>query len=169
MAQTTRGELPARLARLAGSLAIIFVRESAATAAISAATAATTPAAAARRSPAFGLGASFVHLQITTPDLFSIKAGDCLRRFFIIRHFHKSEAARPAGLPVHRHVNARDLPKSFEQFAQFAFGGLEIHIANKQVLHFPLPPILLYTAYFTSPPARIHQAGERVWAWKPEA
>ena len=99
----------------------------------------------------------------------AVQRGDGAGCFIAIRHLDKGEAACATGLPVHRHVNARHLPESFEQFAQFAFGSLEIHVANKQVLHFAPLATLLYTAYFTSPPARIHQAGERVLAWKPEA
>ena len=43
-------------------------------------------------------------------------------------------------------MNARHLPESLEQFAQFAFGRLEIHIPNKEVLHFAPLATLLYTA-----------------------
>src|ERR1019366_551450 len=45
-------------------------------------------------------------------------------------------------LPIHRHVDPRNLPERLEQLGQIAFRRLEPHIANKEDFHFsPLTTI----------------------------
>src|SRR4029077_2614968 len=127
-----RSMLPARLARLASRFAIILIGEAAALA-----TAATTAgvAAAAPWPAAFLPGARFVHLQIAPAHLFAVETGNGLGGFGIIGHFDKSKAACPAGFAVGGDVNAGDLTERLEERAQVALGGLETHVANKQILH----------------------------------
>jgi hypothetical protein len=158
-------KLPARLTRLTRRLAVIFVREAippaaafSATSAVSSApipaTATGTPATTAPR-PSKSTGARparrstlplrtrFVHFQIASAGLFTIQARNRLRRFFIIRHFHKREPARAPRFAVHRHVYACNLPERLEQRPEVALRRLEIHVANKKAFHVASPGILM--------------------------
>src|SRR5882762_1542449 len=135
-----KGKLPARFARLPRRLTVIFVGETVAPAAALAASAtaarATEVLGAAETlrtawGTAFALGARFIHFQVAPTHFFSIECGHGRRRFRVIRHFDECEAARPPGLPVHSHVDARYLAEWGKQLAQFALRGLEAHVANK--------------------------------------
>jgi hypothetical protein len=152
-------ELPARFARLPGTIAIIFGREPATLAAASPAAAATvaisitipisatietsattraatTPTAwPAATATACGFRPGFVHLQSTTTDFFSIQARHSLRCFGIVRHFDERESTCTACFAVHGDVNSSDLSERFEERAQLRFRRLEIHVADKHVLH----------------------------------
>src|ERR1700680_1529598 len=130
--QRERWVLPARLARLARRFAIILVGEASAPAA-SATTAGV--AAAAFWPAAFFPGARFVYLQVAPANLFAVETGDGFGGFGVIGHFHESKAAGPAGLAVGGNVNACDLAERLEERTQVALGGLETHVANKQILH----------------------------------
>jgi hypothetical protein len=151
-AQTCR-TLPARFARLSGTVAIIFGRESAAlgisaSAATRAAAAGpvtiavavkSTAASAARTCAATsagrGLGTSFINLQIAASDCFSIEACNGLGRFGVIWHFDECESASAPGLSIHGNVNTRDLAERFKHPAKFRLGRLKAHVPYKQVLH----------------------------------
>jgi hypothetical protein len=144
-------KLPARFARLTRRVAVIFVREpvaatapafapsTAPTTSTRSATASTWTTASARttktlwsaRWSAFALGPRFIHFQVASAKFLAVEASDSLGRFLVIGHLDEREAARAACFPIHGHVHARDLSKRFEQCAQIAFRGLEIHIADK--------------------------------------
>src|SRR5260221_2875352 len=93
-------------ARLACRLAVILIGESAAPV--------STPTAAGPRYSASGLGARFVHFQVTSAQLFSVQSRNRLGGFFIVGHFHKGEAASTASLSVHHQVDACHLSERFE-------------------------------------------------------
>src|SRR6267378_3669758 len=150
---TKKGKLPARLTRLPRRIAIIFIRKPvapaaalapAATAARSASPARTTKALWPSRST-FALWACFVDLQIAPANFFSVQRRHGLRRFRVVRHFHERKAARAARLPVHGHVDPCHLAERRKQLAQFAFGGLKIHVADEQTLHLDSPCTLRST------------------------
>ena len=129
-----RGALPARLARLARRLAIIFVGEAIAAAALASARRATETS----RTSALGLGARLVHLEIAPVDSLSIESGHRLSSFRVVGHFHEAKAAGAPRFPVHRYVHARDLSKGLEQRPKILFLRLKTHVADKQILHFVL-------------------------------
>jgi hypothetical protein len=145
---------PSRFARLPNGAAVIFRRKSVATfpaafsstattAALIAATVTTAAAiSAARRSAAFASGPRLVHFQLAPANRAPIQTRNCLRGFFIVRHFHERESPRPSCFAIHRHVNARHCPERLEKRPQLAFGRLKIHVAHEQTLHpnAPGPP-----------------------------
>src|ERR1700691_3101707 len=111
-------KLPARLARLTGYLAVILVRKSlpasaasatavSAAAPIAAGTAVAGAAARTTWTAGFGLGPSFVDLEIAAAEVFAVERGDSLGRVRVINHFHEAEAARFAGFAVGSHMNSR--------------------------------------------------------------
>src|SRR6266849_2046249 len=127
-----KGKLPARFARLARRLTVIFVRKTLASAALAA-----SAAARAAKIPwtawpaAFALRARFIHFQVAPANFFSIESGHGLRCFRIVGHFDECKTARAPRLPVHGHVHARYLAERGKQLAQFALRGLEAHVAHK--------------------------------------
>ena len=146
--------LPARLARLTGAIAVVFVGEPATlltapasvstistigttiTASIATPVAVESPTATTgTRTAGCGLGTSFVHLQIAATDWFSIQSGDRCGGFGVVGHFHERESAGPSGFAVHCDMDTRDLPEWLEQRAQFRLRRLKTHVAHKQVLH----------------------------------
>jgi hypothetical protein len=135
--------LPARLARLARGLAIIFVREfflsAAATpsTAIAATVSATTTAPAARtaRTAGFGLRPRLIDLQVSSAKILAIEGGDGFGGFIIILHFDETEAASASGFAVGGDVDASELSERLEERAKIRSRGLKAHIAYKQVLH----------------------------------
>src|SRR5574337_365192 len=98
-------------------------------------TSSTAPATAAPWPAPLGLRTRFVHLQVAPADLFPVERRNCLGRLVVIGHFHKSEPAGPARLPIRGHVDARNLSERLKQRAQIALGRLETHVAHKQILH----------------------------------
>ena len=143
--------LPARLARLASAIAVIFIRESAALFPAAATFASAVPAAiaapvaaaitiepsaaSATRTGRCGLRTGLIHFQIAPSDFFSIETCNRLGRFGIIGHLDKSEAASSSCLPIHCNVNPRNLSKRLEQRTQIRLCRLKTHVANKQILH----------------------------------
>src|ERR1700683_1427275 len=110
-------KLPARLTRLTGYLAVILVRKSLAppapgppavpaAAPIAAGTAVAGAAARAAWTAGFGLGPSFVDLEIAAAEGFAVERGDSLGRIRVIDHFHETEAARFTGFAVGSHMNS---------------------------------------------------------------
>jgi hypothetical protein len=147
-------ELPARFARLTGTIAIIFGREPATLAAASPATATTIPipipvtiaaaiktattAAAARPTAApatCSFRPSFVHLQSASANFLSIESLHGLGSFRIVGHFNEGKSTSTSRFTVHGNVNSRDLSERFEERAQLRFRRLEIHVPDKHVLH----------------------------------
>src|SRR5271156_1484427 len=139
-------KLPTRLAGLTRNLAVILVRKSftatAASTAVSAAATtiaarATVARAAARTAWAggFGLGTSFVNLQIATTEIFAVESSNGLGRFSVVDHFHEAEAAGFAGFAIGSNMNARQLPERLEQCFEIRSSGLKTHVANKKILH----------------------------------
>jgi hypothetical protein len=144
--------LPAWFARLSRGFAIIFVGEaSAATATITppaapaASTTATPTASTAtpsattswrttRTSTTF-FRARFIHFPIAPAKIFSVKPGDRLAGFFIVRHFHERESARTARFAIHHHVNARHLSEWLERCANFTLSRLKAHVTHEEILH----------------------------------
>jgi hypothetical protein len=103
---------------LTGYLAVILIGKSltasaASATAVSAAApiaAGTAIAGAAARSAwtaGFGLGPSFVDLEIAAAEVFAVERGDSLGRIRVIDHFHETEAARFTGFAVGSHMNSR--------------------------------------------------------------
>jgi hypothetical protein len=146
--------LPARLAWLSRYFAVVFIRETAFAApafvsaafaawaaiatAIAAAVAATTIAATsgtAWAAAARFFGTSFVHFDISAAHVFSVESCNRRRRFRVIDHFDEAEAAGFSRFAIHRNVNTSELAEGFEQSFQISGGGLEAHVADKQVLH----------------------------------
>lgn len=136
--------LPARLAGLARTVAVIFRREAAAATGIAAAPAATpvaiaieTASAAARTTATTGRAARtrFIHLEDPAADFLPVQAGHRPRRLFIVGHFHKSESAGSPGFPVHGNMNTRHLAEAFEERAQLRFRSLKIHVSDEDILH----------------------------------
>jgi hypothetical protein len=146
--------LPARFARLPGTVAIILGREPATLAWISAASAATTAAvaitvtvavepatASAATRPAStasttgGFGSCFIHFQRSPTDFLAVQAGHGGRGFRIVGHFNECESAGAARFPVHGNVNSRDLSEGFKEGAELCFRRLETHIPDKNILH----------------------------------
>jgi hypothetical protein len=148
--------LPARFAWLSRNFAIVFVRETsfAATAFVSGAftartaiaafilitvaataVAATAAAWSARSAPACFFGARFVHFDISATHIFAVESCDCSCRFGVVDHFDEAETAGFSGFAIHGDVNASKLAKGFEESFQISGGGLEAHVADKQVLH----------------------------------
>lgn len=74
----------------------------------------TAGAPAATTAGAIGFGLSFVDLEIASAELFAIEGGDGFGGFGIIGHFHKGEAASPAGLAISDNMNAPDLAEGLE-------------------------------------------------------
>jgi hypothetical protein len=146
--------LPAGFARLPGTVAIIFGRESAAfgisaapaawaaaagpvaiAVAVKSTTAASTAGSTAARAARRGLGTCFIDLQIAAAYCLSIEAGNGLRRFGVIRHLDECESTSAPSLSIHGNMNTRDLAERFKHPAKFRFGRLKAHVPNKQVLH----------------------------------
>jgi len=128
------GKLPARFAWLPRRLTIIFVRKAVAPSALAASPGATARAAKtsrATRSAALPLGARFIHFQIAPAYFLSIEGSHGLRSFRVVGHFDECKTTRAPSLAVHGHVNASHLAKRRKQLAQFAFRGLEAHVAHK--------------------------------------
>ncbi len=166
-------KLPARFPWLPRGFAIIFIGKAISpapaaftrTSAISAApaissattTAARTPAPAAAlagkapaatrtrstRRSAFALWPRFIHFQITSAGFLTIKPSNRLRRFRVVRHFHESKSARPAGFTIHGHMHARYLTERLKQRTKIALRRLKIHVPNKKTFHVASPGILL--------------------------
>src|SRR5437879_7027649 len=106
-----KGKLPARFARLARRLTVIFVRKTVSSAALAASPASSRAAKIpwTSRRAAFALRARFIHFQISPANFFPIEGGHGLCRFRVIGHFDECKTACASGLPVHGHVNARYL------------------------------------------------------------
>jgi hypothetical protein len=83
---------------------------------------------------AFHLGASLVYVQRASADLAPVESGDGLVSIFRARHFHEPEAAGAASIPVGHDADAVHLPIRREKLAQFFFPGIEVEVANKNVL-----------------------------------
>src|ERR1700735_932593 len=138
-------ELPTRLARLTGYLAVILVRKPftapAAPTAVSAATTITTRAAiagtAARttRAAGFRFRASFVHLQIAPAWIFAVESSDSLGCIGVVHHFHEAKTAGFSGFAVSGDVDTRQLAKRLEQRLEIRCSGLKTHVADKKILH----------------------------------
>jgi hypothetical protein len=121
-------ELPAWFTRLAYRIRIVLGREPIAAPATSAlTTAATTTTVSATATvvstakssrstwgSTFASGARFIHFQLPPARFFAVESGDRLRGLLIVRHLHKRESTRPAGFPIHRHVDACHLPERLE-------------------------------------------------------
>src|SRR5260370_6405229 len=84
-----KGKLPARFARLARRLTVIFVGKTVASAALASSAASAGSAKSLRTAwrAAFALWAGFIHFQIAPANFFSIQGGPGRRRFRVIRHF----------------------------------------------------------------------------------
>jgi hypothetical protein len=96
-------------------------------------TAARAPAAITAR--AVGFGPSLVDLEIASAELLAIEGRNGFGGFGIIGHFHKGEAARPAGLAIGDNMNAPDLAEGLEQRSQIGFRSLKTHISDKKTFH----------------------------------
>jgi hypothetical protein len=100
---TSSNYLPARFARPASGIAVVFMGEY------------RTSTIIAARYGTHSFGARFVHVQSSASYFFSVQRRDNLRCLIIIRHFNKSEAASPPGIPVGDNLDARDLTKRFDE------------------------------------------------------
>jgi hypothetical protein len=146
--------LPARFARLPGTVAIILGREPATLGISAASTAATTaaiavpvaiksatataPTASARSTAAAtgrGLGARLVDFQSSSTDFLAVKARHRLCGFSIVGHLDKRKSACSACFPVHSDVNSSDLSEWFKECAQLRFRRLKTHVPDKNILH----------------------------------
>ncbi len=84
-------------------------------------------------------GSSFVDVDTPPSELGAIERGDCFFTVFVIRHFHKSEASRTTRVTICHDRGAIYRAVWAKQLAQIVFGGVEIEIAYKDVLHdYPL-------------------------------
>jgi hypothetical protein len=108
----------------------------------SATTAKSSATAAATKSPttAAGFGACFIHVQRARPQLISIHCADGFFCFFVICHFHETEAAWLSGIAVFQNCNVFDLPVSCKSLPKLIFTDVKIQIAYINILH----AILLY-------------------------
>src|SRR6516164_2343632 len=122
--------LPARLARLAGGLPVVLVRESAATATTTGASA----AAIAARGP-LALGPRFVDLEVAASHFFSVESDNGLRCLRVIGHFHERKPASTACCPIGDNMNAPYQPKRLEQRRQIGLRGLKIQVSDKNTFH----------------------------------
>jgi hypothetical protein len=117
-----------------------------------AATTAAKPASAAPAKPsaataatkssttAAGFRACFIHVQRARPQLISIHRADGFFCFFVICHFHETEAAWLSGIAVFQNRNVFDLPVSCKSLPKLIFTDVKIQIAYINILH----AILLY-------------------------
>src|SRR5690242_9957487 len=101
-------------------------------------------ASAAIATGAVALRPGFVDFEITAAKRFPIERGNGVGGFRIIWHFHKSEAASPAGLAIGHNMNASDLAKGLEQCGQIGLGGLKTHISDKKTFHTISPFVLFW-------------------------
>jgi hypothetical protein len=142
--------LPAWFARLPRGFAIILVREASAAATITPASASSTSTPASATTAATStpsattswrttttlFRARFIHFPIAPANIFSIKSGYGLARFFVVRHFDERESARAPCLSIHHHMHARHLSEWLERRANLAFGRLKAHVTHEEILHF---------------------------------
>ena len=105
--------------------------------AASAAFAATAAAAAAT----LGFGTCLIHIEGSPTDLGAIESSDSLVAFLGVRHLHETKAAGAPGIAVGHDAYAIDLTISLEQPAQLVFTGVEIKVANKNVLQADAPQL----------------------------
>jgi hypothetical protein len=126
-----RCNLPTRFARLSRSSAVILIREAASPAPTASAfvIAAATASVIAPRRTALLFGARLVYFDVASADFFTVEGGNRFFRLFVVRHLHESEASSPPCFPVHRHVNAPNLPEGFEQRAQIALRSLKAQVS----------------------------------------
>jgi hypothetical protein len=126
--QETR-KLPALFARLP-SVTLIVIASTAAT------TTKSLSAAAAPTSWPVRLRLRFVDLQRASAQLRPIQRSYRLVRFRGIRHLHKSETARPAGLPVGHDAHFFHRTMSLEYGPQLGLGCAVGQISYVKVLHY---------------------------------
>jgi hypothetical protein len=106
----------------------------AATTAVPATVASTTTVSTATAS-ALHFRASFIYIEGASADLASVERSDCFVSLFCIGHFHKSETARAAGVPIGHDADAIHLSMRSEQLPQFVFTSVEIQVAHEDIFH----------------------------------
>jgi hypothetical protein len=140
--------VPPTAAAAAATAAAAIAASSAATTATAKTAAAPATAAkpsastAAAKSPpaASGFRACFIHVQRARSQLISVHCADGFFCFFVICHFHKTEAAWLSGIAVFQNRNVFDLPVSCKSLPKLIFTDVKIQIAYINILH----AILLY-------------------------
>lgn len=89
----------------------------------------------ATASAALPFGSGFVDVDIPPSDLCAVERRDRFFIVFVVRHFYKSEASRTTRVTVGHDRNAIYRAVWAKQLSQMVFGGVEIEIAYKDVLH----------------------------------
>jgi hypothetical protein len=133
----------ATAATTAAAIAASSTAATAATTAITTTTAAAKAAASTATEAAAttsGFGSCFIHVQRARSQLVSVHCADRFFCFFVICHFHKTEAAWLAGIAVFQNSNVFDLPVSCKSLPKLIFTDVKIQIAYINILH----AILLY-------------------------
>jgi hypothetical protein len=87
----------------------------------------------AKRAVALRLG--LIDHEVAAVDFLLVQRVDRGARFVVVRHFHKAEAAGTARAAVNGQARPVHLPVSFEQLAEFFFGGVVGEIADVNVYH----------------------------------
>jgi hypothetical protein len=78
----------------------------AATTAMAAASAAVPASPATAAAAALCLGTCFIHYEVSPPEILTVQGVHGLIRFFVIRHFDESEAARLSREPIANQIDA---------------------------------------------------------------
>src|ERR1700694_5698717 len=97
--QTRRACLPA-IATVAA------ISAAPATATMAAASAAVPAAPATAAAAALCLGTCFIHYEVSPPEILTVQGVHGLIRFFVIRNFNESEAARLSREPIANQIDA---------------------------------------------------------------
>jgi hypothetical protein len=101
--------------------------------ATSAATAAVTTVSAAT-SATLHFRPGLVDVEGASAELSAVEGGNRLFSVFRVRHLHKTEPARAAGVPVGHDADSVYLSVCLEHLAQFFFRRVEVEVSNENVL-----------------------------------
>ena len=113
---------------------------------------------------AFDFRTRFVHVQGASTNLSAIECRDGFLSVLRARHLHEAEAARAPRVPIRHDADPVHLSIGGKKLAQFILRGIEVEVANENVLQADAP-ILRYLSVGDSAAQRtlVGQLPSRSW------
>jgi hypothetical protein len=102
--------------------------------ATAAAPSAISTAAATTAASALDFRTRFIYVQRASSNLSAVERRNGLVSVFGTRHLNEAEATRAPGIPVGHDADTVYLSMYLEKLSQFIFPGVEVEVANKNVL-----------------------------------
>ena len=73
-----------------------------------------------------------IHLQIPALEVTAVKILDRLLSILILGHFHETESARSASVPVYDQIDRDDLALRTKEFLKFSLSSFKREVTNVQ-------------------------------------